>query len=72
MKRYASIRESRDYGKMAGDAKGGPFLNYYMYDAALNRHIFMEGFIYNPGEKKRKDMRMLEAIMRELQLEFKA
>ena len=59
--RYAL--ETRGLWKMEYDYMGGPFVNYTIYDEPNNRMVLIEGFVYAPGEKKRKLMRNMEAIL---------
>lgn len=47
---------------------GGPFVNYYILDEANRKAYFLEGFIFAPGEKKRGQMRKLEAVLRTFSL----
>ncbi|NNC95880.1 MAG: DUF4837 family protein [Chitinophagales bacterium] len=59
----AQVVESRGLWRMYGDFKGGPFLNIVYRDESNQRNVFIEGFIYAPGEKKKIYLRQLEAIL---------
>ncbi len=44
------------------DMMGGPFVSYVIHDAAMNELIFIDGFVFAPGKKKRDKMQGLEII----------
>ena len=55
--------ETSGLWRMENDYMGGPFINQYIIDEANNRVILLDGFIYAPGEnKKKRYMRQLEGI----------
>jgi hypothetical protein len=62
--REQSIKyETSGLWRMENDFMGGPFINQYIIDEANNRVILLDGFIYAPGEdKKKRYMRQLEGI----------
>ncbi len=57
----------RGLWQMENDAMGGPFVATATPDTAQHRLIVAEGFVFNPNQDKRKDIRMLEAALRTLQ-----
>ena len=56
--------EARGLWKLSNDSEGGPFVSYTFVDEDQNRLYYIEGFVYNPGEKKRSAILELEAILR--------
>jgi hypothetical protein len=61
--------ETSGLWRMENDYMGGPFINQYIIDEANNRVILLDGFIYAPGEnKKKRYMRQLEGIFSTLKL----
>ncbi|MEM6726797.1 MAG: DUF4837 family protein, partial [Bacteroidota bacterium] len=54
--------EARGIWVMENDFMGGAFLSYMIYDAAKQRVIFLDGFLYAPNEDKRHMMQRFEAI----------
>lgn len=64
------IYETSGLWTMVNDFMGGPFINQYIIDEANQRVILLDGFIYAPGEnKKKRYMRQLEAIFSTLEIE---
>jgi hypothetical protein len=60
--------ETSGLWRMENDYMGGPFINQYIIDEANDRVIFLDGFIYAPGEtKKKRYMRQLEGIFSTLE-----
>lgn len=57
--------ENRGLWKMTGGQAimGGSFINYYIDYPGTNSAVFIEGNIYAPGERKKKQMRQLEVIL---------
>jgi hypothetical protein len=47
---------------MEKDFMGGPFASYLLPDAKNNRILFIDAFVYAPGQKKRPEMRRLETV----------
>lgn len=63
------IYETSGLWRMENDFMGGPFINQYIIDNANKRVILLDGFIYAPGEdKKKRYMRQLEAIFSTLKI----
>lgn len=61
--------ETSGLWRMENDYMGGPFLNHYIIDDANDRVILLDGFIYAPGEnKKKRYMRQLEGIFSTLDI----
>jgi hypothetical protein len=62
------IYENRGLWSMQNDFMGGPFINQYIIDKEKNRVIFLDGFVYGPGDKnKHKIIRQFEAIFSTLE-----
>lgn len=55
--------ESRGLWKMKGDFMGGPFINYCIKDAANDRYLLMDMFVYAPQFKKRRYIRRMENFL---------
>ncbi len=60
--------ETRGLWRTKNDFKGGPFINYTVYDEANNQVIFLDGFIFSPETKKRNFVLELEAILKTLSI----
>lgn len=61
--------ETSGLWKMENDFMGGPFINQYIIDDANNRVILLDGFIFAPGEdKKKRYMRQIEGIFSTLKV----
>lgn len=61
------IYETSGLWRMENDFMGGPFINQYIIDNKNKRVIYLDGFIYAPGEKnKKKYLRQIEAIFNTL------
>lgn len=58
--------ESRGLWRMTEDFMGGPFVNYLMIDEKTNRVIIFDGFVFAPDYKKRRGVRKLEMLARQL------
>lgn len=56
--------ETRGLWKTIGEFKGGPFVNYTIYDEKNKQVIFLDAFIYSPETKKRNFLLELEATLR--------
>lgn len=64
-----TIHETCGLWRMENDFMGGPFINQYIIDHKNNRVIYLDGFIYAPGENnKKKYLRQIEAIFSTLQV----
>ncbi len=61
--------ETSGLWRMENDFMGGPFITRYIIDQDNNRVIFLDGFMYAPGEnKKKRYMRQVEAIFSTLKI----
>ncbi|MBP7463497.1 MAG: DUF4837 family protein [Bacteroidales bacterium] len=49
--------------KMHRDFMGGPFVSITMADTLRNRIVTVEGFVYNPNEEVRNQVRQLETLL---------
>lgn len=54
--------ELRGFWDVAGDFMGGPFVSYSTVDAATNRIVTFDGYIYSPKQHKRNYMRGVEHL----------
>lgn len=64
------VYETSGLWTMVNDFMGGPFINQYIIDQANKRVILLDGFIYAPGEnKKKRYLRQIEAIFSTLTIE---
>lgn len=64
------VYETRGLWRMRVDYKGGPFINYFIQDKKNHQSILIDGFVYAPGEPKRKLMRQLDAVMRSFSTDY--
>ena len=55
--------EARGIWEMENDYMGGPFISYLIHNPKKNELLFVDGFVYAPGEDKRNWMQYLEYIM---------
>ncbi len=55
--------EARGIWEMENDFMGGPFISYLFHDPKRGELVFVEGFIYAPGEDKRNYVRNLEYLI---------
>ena len=55
-------KEMRGMWKVVNDFMGGPFLSYTFADNRTGKLVTVEGFYYEPNQKKRNMMLQLEAI----------
>tara|TARA_R110002072_G_scaffold48185_11_gene131727 strand:+ start:603 stop:1616 length:1014 start_codon:yes stop_codon:yes gene_type:complete len=60
--------ETRGLWKTIGEFKGGPFINYTIYDEKNKQVIFLDAFIYSPETKKRNFLLELETVLRSLKI----
>ena len=65
-KNYAA--EMRGLWRVEGDFMGGPYINLSVLDAANNRIIMLDGYVYAPRFDKRNLLRQVEAMMYSLEL----
>lgn len=61
--------ETRGLWKTVGEFKGGPFINYTIYDEKNKQVIFLDAFIYSPETKKRNFLLELEATLRTFKID---
>lgn len=59
-------KEFRGIWEMTKDYKGGPFTGYLILNEDTSEVIFIDGWIYAPGEDKRKFVRQLEYIVKSI------
>ena len=55
--------EGRGIWEVVNDFMGGPFVSYLIHDSDKDELIFLDGFIWAPGEDKRDDMQYLNYIL---------
>lgn len=55
--------EARGIWEMENDFMGGPFISYLFHNPEKNELLFVEGFIYAPGEDKRNYIQNLEYLI---------
>ena len=60
--------ETKGLWTMKNDFLGGPYTAYAILDEEKQKIIYVEGFIYCPGERKRAHIFELEAILSGLKL----
>ncbi|WP_423129981.1 DUF4837 family protein [Gaoshiqia sp. Z1-71] len=65
-KNYAA--EMRGLWRVENDFMGGPFVNLTVLDAANNRVVMLDGFVYAPRYDKRNYLRQVEAMLYSLEL----
>lgn len=58
----------RGLWRVEGDFMGGPYINLSVLDAANNRIIMLDGYVYAPRFDKRNLLRQVEAMMYSLKL----
>lgn len=63
-----SIVELRGLWELENGFMGGPFISHSVYDAARNRIVTVDGYLYHPNQKKRVKLKQLEAIIYSLEL----
>ena len=64
-KKYVEIRGLWELNK---GYMGGPFISHSTIDETRKEVITVEGYVYNPGDKKRNLMRQIEAIVYSFEL----
>ena len=62
------IIELRGLWELENGFMGGPFISHSVYDAARNRIVTVDGYLYYPNQKKRVKLKQLEAIIYSLEL----
>jgi len=60
--------ETRGLWRTKNDFKGGPFINYTVYDEKHNQVIFLDGFVFSPETKKRNFVLEMESILKTLEI----
>ena len=55
--------EMRGMWCLVGDYMAGPFISYSFADNNTGNLVTVEGFVYNPNQKKRDELLQLEAIL---------
>ena len=60
--------ETKGLWTMKNDFLGGPYIAYAVLDEEKQKMIYVEGFIYCPGERKRTHIFELEAVLSGLKL----
>jgi hypothetical protein len=65
-KNYAA--ELRGLWRLKGDFMGGPFINLSILDAANNRIVMLDGYVYAPRFDKRNLLRQVEAMLYSMEL----
>jgi len=55
--------QARGLWRIEGDYMGGPFINYTIHDQANDRVIFLEGFVYAAGTKKKPFVKRAETAL---------
>jgi len=63
------IIETRGLWRMSEEFMGGPFINYLVHHKKTNQLLLVEGFVYAPASKKRKNMRRLETMIKNMDLD---
>lgn len=61
--------ETRGLWKTVGEFKGGPFINYTIFDEKNKQIIFLDAFIYSPETKKRNFLLELEAVLKSIEID---
>lgn len=62
------VIETRGTWEVLGDIMAGPYLNYLVKDSVNRRIIYIEGFVFNPSQRKRDNMIELEAIIKSFKI----
>lgn len=60
--------ESKSLWRFTEDFMGGPLSSYLIHDPENKRYVFIEAFVFAPGEKKRKLMRRLDGLVKSITL----
>lgn len=61
-------REVRGIWEMENDFMGGPYASYLILDKQANELIFIDTFVYAPGQSKRDMMMQLDYIVKSLKI----
>jgi len=62
------VIELRGLWELENGFMGGPFMSHSVYDAKRGRIVTVEGYVYHPNQKKRVQMRQLEAIVYSMEI----
>ncbi len=62
------IVEIRGLWELENGFMGGPFISHTIVDKSRNMVVTVEGYVYNPNNKKRNLMRQIEAIVYSMKL----
>ncbi len=60
--------EGRGIWEMVNDFMGGSFISYLILDTESNELVFLDGFVYAPGEDKRNAMQYLDFILNTVEI----
>jgi hypothetical protein len=60
--------ELRGWWELHNGYMGGPFVSHSTIDKKRNKVVVVEGYVYNPNNRKRNMMRQLEAIIYSMKL----
>lgn len=60
--------QARGLWRTEKEFKGGPFINYTIYDEKNKQIIFLDAFVYSPETKKRNFLLELESILRTIKI----
>ena len=63
---YAS--ELRGIWEMENDFMGGAFTTFLIHDPKRDQVVFVDAFVYGPGQKKREAMKQLTYLIEELEI----
>lgn len=58
------IREVRGIWETENDFKGGPYISYVIHNPSKNEIIFIDAFVFAPGEDKRELVQQLDCIVK--------
>ncbi len=58
------VREVRGIWEMENDFMGGPFISYLLHNDAKGEVVFIDVFVFAPGEEKRDFMQQLDCIVK--------
>lgn len=61
--------EMRGMWRVENDFMGGPFVSYTFYNKPTGKLVTVEGYYYEPNQKKRNQLLQLEAILYSVELE---
>jgi hypothetical protein len=67
-KNNTDVIELRGLWDLKNGFMGGPFVSHSIYDANRGRIVTVEGYLYHPNQKKRVNLRQLEAIIYSMEI----